>query len=87
MNIQYLVNLVWGPLGNIKFCPSPEVAISPWGRSDPPLRETVMAVMKSTLHTKVQMVEKQGGVREAVLEQELSVLKLKLKFWASDLIL
>lgn len=44
-----------------------------------------MAVMKSMLHTKVQMVEKQGGLRETVLEQELSVLKLKL--WASGLIL
>lgn len=44
-----------------------------------------MAIMKSKLHTKVQMVEKQGGVRETVLEQELSVLKLKL--WASGLIL
>lgn len=46
-----------------------------------------MAVMKSMLHTKVQMVEKQGGVRQTVLEQELSVPKLKLKLWASDLIL
>lgn len=46
-----------------------------------------MAVRKSTLHTKVQMLEKQGGVRETVLEQELSVLKLKLKLWTNDLIL
>lgn len=82
-----MVNLVWGPLGNSKFCPGPEVAISPWGRLDLPLWEIVMAVMKSTLHTKVQMLEKQGGVRETVLEQELSVLKLKLKLWTSDLIL
>lgn len=85
MNIQYMVNLVWSPLGNSKFCSSPEVAISPWGRSDLPLWEIVMAVMKSMLHTKIKMVEKQGGLREIVLEQELLVLKLKLL--ASGLIL